>query len=890
MSQSVRLDDLPWSAAAVAPSLNEKVGPPIRFGGRFKAVAAEGSDVARLLCVVPLTNAFPVSSGYFIVGSTTKAKLRINGQPVDLVAGQDEPFDVWGHLWAHLVSGDNTLELEVPVGETFEYALQMRDVDANGDATIIDFDSDGWTVSDGAIEKVGDSDDTELFDRPRRSVELCKRVPHDKPIRSASLTLVGPTARDVRLNDKAVTQLALEPGWTDYRKRLTTTTYDVTDLIDAEGDAIAWNMTLGNGWYTSGMGWQHKGRFTSPDTPLWIMGELTLEHDDGTTTRHVTDTSWQWRRSSIVFDSIYDGEHREPVADEAAWQSVVSVDINGDTLVGKTMAPPIAHIETLAVQHAEAKGDGRFILDFGQNHTGVCSVTLTNVPSGSKLRLRHAELLTDDGELNVIYLRTARAADRLTTSGESTWTPGMTYHGYRFAELDGLPSGWTADDVKQRVVSLVLHSDVKKIGTFSTSNSLLNKINDAVSWGIRSNLHSTITDCPQRDERLGWTGDAQIIADTAPWYFDMHGMYRKYLLDLIDAQHDDGGVPHVAPQTVVDEVSMAWADVIAVLPWTLWQQYGDREAMEVAYPSVKKWLDYLERHEVDGRCDVETFGDWVPVVETPTKLVAQAWSVQAAQLAQKIATALGHDADAKTYAAAAKRRASYFHDKYFNAADGRYEPNTQTAQVLPLAFGIVPAEQVEAVAKALATNVREHDGRLTVGFCGAPLLCHVLSENGYDDLAYGIVSTDQKPSLGYMIKAGGTTIWERWDSDTSPPDMNSRNHFAFGSMSRWFYEHLAGVTMQRGNDGRLAITLRPRPFGDLEHVEISRDMPEGTLRVRWEREGNAFRVHGDVPADMNVTLELPSGSNGVEVDGGEAADGMWQLTKPAFAATATLME
>ena len=866
-----RFGDLPWAARAIAPSRNEKVGPAIRLGNVRRVVAGGSGRVVTLRATLELRQPFPVSSGYLALEGVEDASLRVNGEPVGLECGREHGSTRWAYLWGHLVSGENTLELTVKDGDELALALLMRDVDESGDATTMSIGDDDWSAEGGTLVHVGSGPDRDLFDRPRRSVELRKTLPAMKGVTKAILTLGGPTLRDVRLNGRAVTDRVLEPGWTDYRKRLTRTQYDVTDLLAEAGEGeVEWTMTLGNGWFTGGMGWQHLGRFACRNTPLWIAGELEVEYDGGAA-MYPTDETWAWRRSSTYHDTLYDGEHRDAAAVGATWESVAAFDPDTSLIVGDPIGPAIEVVETLRPISVDRREDGRFVIDFGQNHTGVCSVDLTGVPAGSQLRLRHAELVDRDGELEMIFLRTARVTDRLTVGdGETEWTPRFVYHGFRYAELLGVPAAWSSPDISGRVRSKIVHTAVPPAGDFESSDPLLNQIWGAVRWGIRSNLHSTMTDCPQRDERLGWTGDAQIIAETAPWFFDMRGMYHKYLLDILDAQREDGGVPNVAPATVTVDVSMAWADAIVAMPWAMWQHYGDRGALELAYPGIVKWLGYLNAHEEDGRCTVPTFGDWVPVVETPRELVAQAWSVWSARLGSKIAQVLGKTDDSSRFAADAERRGAWFHERYFATESNRYQPDTQTAQVLPLAFGITPADKVPAVRAALAENVRANDGRVTVGFCGAPLIGQVLSEAGEHELALNLLKTREKPSLGYMIDHGATTVWERWDSDTSGPEMNSRNHFAYGSMARWLFEGLAGLKVYReGSDPSPRLRLEPRPAGDIKHVSISRELAEGEVRLRWEGDADRFAVTGVVPdgvmAVLNWPLQAaPSSMSGVE--------------------------
>jgi alpha-L-rhamnosidase len=466
--------------------------------------------------------------------------------------------------------------------------------------------------------------------------------------------------------------------------------------------------------------------------------------------------------------------------------------------------------------------------------------------------IRHAEVLDDKGELYIINLRTARATDTYIARGDEAgdWSPRFTYHGYRYAEISGLPEGVKADE--STLISRVVHTDVEMAGTFESSNPLLGRIMEMTRWGLRSNLHSIPSDCPQRDERLGWTGDAQIIADT---------------LDLLDSQFEDGLVPNVAPRTVTEGVSMAWADVITVLPWSLYRFFGRKEVLERAYPGIKKWLGYLDAHDEDGLTTVGTFGDWVPVEQTPPENVASAFAVWSPRLAAKIARVLGHDADAQAFEATAKRRASAYHEHFFDKAAGEYKPGTQTANVLPLAFDITPEPLREQVARKLVENVRAHGGRLTTGFIGSPVLLQTLSRFGYHEDAFGIIATDQYPSLGYMLSQNATTVWERWNTDKADPSMNSHNHYAYGALTAWLFERLAGINPTDEKPGFASVRFTPGPVKGLDHAAATYQSIRGPVECGWRREGNELIVDAEVPESVEATLHWP-GSGTPQTEGG----------------------
>jgi alpha-L-rhamnosidase len=831
------LANLDWSAKPIGPSQNLKLGEPIAFDGTNRVEAA--GPHATLCLDQTLDVGFPQSFGWIIV-EPAEATLRVNGEAVAF--GEVEGRPGVAHVWEPLRAGANRLELRVPTGVPLRIATQFSD----GGREVA---APRWSPGSGRLVRLDATRSGPLLDRPRRSVEL-RRVLPAQDVQRATLTLIGPALRETMINGRRVGSDLFEPGWTDYRRRLVRCEHDVTALLD--GGEIDWRITLANGWFTGGLGPQRRGRFADAVTPLWVAAELTLHHADNLTTTHATDELWQWRPSATHFDTLYDGETRGLVADH--WQAVAVLP-SPDVAVGERLGPPVRALESIEPVTVRRLPGGDVLYDFGRNHSGVCHVPVAKLPAGTRLQLQHAEVLDADGELATRFLRTARATDQIMLDGETNWTPRFTYHGYQFVQLTGLPP----DAEPPRIVSRMVGADVADAGSFRCQDDRLNAIDTAVRRTIQANLHSVITDCPQRDERLGWTGDVTIIADTAPLYFDLHGIYRKTLRDLIDAQEPDGAVPFIVPNTVVRGTSMAWSDLITVLPLALWDQYADRDALREAWPAAKRWLGFVERHtNAAGRCGLTSFGDWVPIEPTPEAVVVQAWASWTARLGGRIARLLNHTDDARRFDAQADARAAAFHALFFDAQARRYAPDTQTAQLLPLAFDLVPPAHVADVRAALVDNVEARGKKPTVGFLGAPHLLPQLAAANRADLALGLLTTSEPPSLGYMLAQGATTIWERWDSDTAPPDMNSRNHFAFGSLARWLHEDYSGLRHCRDDSGADRVRLSPSPcVGDLD-ITITRATPAGRLTVCQTRAADVGGLRGDVPDGVDVELHLPN--------------------------------
>lgn len=876
-----RLDELEWDASPIAPGENLKVGTPLTFGGRYR-LDVQDEDGCDAICEFDLRFGGPAEYAQLALrtagGEDAGVTLTLNDKEVAF-PDLDEQGIGRSTLWGELEAGKNVLKIRFTPDSATDVSVALRSfsLDEAGLEVVTDHpfpeDWDLRCVGGGELaqpERIGEAGDDVLFDLPRRAVELLGRfdLPEDSQVESATLYVTGPALFEPQINGSVCSDRLLEPGWTDYRKRLSEREFEVTELV--KGGANEVRIALGNGWYTGGMGWQQQGRFTDPDGRLWVVAALKVTHSDGSTTSFGSDDTWQWRPSATTSDSLYNGESYDARLQrkQGGWQPVEEFEPPEDLLVTRTSEPPVRVVEELRAREVRQAGPGRYIFDFGQNHTGIPRLKVAGLAEGMRLVVRHAEVLDDDGELYIINLRTARATDTYTARGDETgtWSPRFTYHGFRYAELSGLPEDAEVDE--STLISRVVHSDVARAGTFESANPLLARIVDMTTWGIRSNLHSVPTDCPQRDERLGWTGDAQIIADTSNWHFEMESFWDKWLIDLLDSQFEDGGVPNVAPRTVTEGIAMAWADVITVLPWSLHRFYGRREMLERVYPGIRKWLSYLDAHDQDGLTTVTTFGDWVPVAETPRENVASAFAVWSPKLAAKIARVLGREEDANGYEQTAQRRAAAYHEHFFDEKAGEYKPGTQTANVLPLAFGITPEPLQKQVARKLVENVRAHGGKLTSGFIGSPVLLQTLSRFGYHEDAYGIIATEEYPSLGYMLSQNATTVWERWNTDKADPGMNSHNHFAYGCLTAWLFEKLAGINPVDDQPGFAAVRFTPGPVKGLDHASATYQSVQGEVRCGWRREGEELAVEAETPEGVEATLEWP-GSDAPRAEGGD---------------------
>jgi alpha-L-rhamnosidase len=693
---------------------------------------------------------------------------------------------------------------------------------------------------------------------------LRKEFRLEKPIRRAMAYVTGLGYYELRLNGRKVGDRVLDPGWTDYSKRVLYAVYDVTDLVRQGENAVG--IMLGKGRYIKDYGYE--------DRRMGIF-QLEVEFHDGSSARVVSDSTWKASDGPIVSDDIYNGEVYDarlekegwdsPGYDDRDWRAAEVVKGSGGKLVSSATFPPIRRVRFIQPLKVLTPRPGVYVYDMGQNFTGWVRLKVRG-PRGTEVKLRFSELADSQGNLDTRNLRKAKATDVyiLKGEGEEVYEPRFTYHGFRFVEVTGYPGVPTLDSV----VGVVVHSDVEPTGYLVTSNPLLNQIHQNVWWGQLSNLMSVPTDCPQRDERMGWTGDAQLSAEEAVLNFWMPAFYEKWLNDILDAQTDEGVVPAVVPpywRRIPGDP--AWGTAITVIPWTLYLYYGDRRELERAYEGVKKWVSFLLSKSENYVCKVGTWGDWCPPshifpAETPLE-VTSTWVMYRDLLTlSAMAETLGRKEDASKYAALAEEVREAFNKAFLK--EDHYATGSQTCNVLPLALDMVPKERVEAVVKHLLRDIQvTHDNHLNTGIVGTRYLLEVLSKFDRADVAYTIATQTTYPSWGYMIREGATTIWERWEY-LAGEGMNSHNHIMFGTVDIWFYRNLGGVRVIK--PGFEEVEIRPDQV-ELKFVAVSLNTVRGPLRVEVER-GVSTRMRVSVPVGTSAKVYVPiPGPNAVVREG-----------------------
>jgi len=685
-----------------------------------------------------------------------------------------------------------------------------------------------------------------------------------QPIKRATVYASALGLYELNINGQRVGEDYFTPGWTDYSRRVYYQTYDVTDLLRKGSNAAG--AILADGWYAGYIGFGKKREHYGKD-PRFFM-QLEVEYADGTREISVTDESWKATygphlEADFLMGETYDARREmpgwdRPGFDDSAWGDVAVTETIAGLLQSYPGVTVRKQLQIEPVDITEPK-EGTFVFDLGQNFAGWARLQVKG-QAGTKVVLRFAEVLNPDGTIYTTNLRAARCTDTYILKGEGTetWEPRFTYHGFRYVEVTGYP-GRTGPDA---ITGIVVHSDTPVVGSFECSNPMVNKLYKNITWSQRSNFVEVPTDCPQRDERLGWTGDAQIFIRTATYNMDVAAFFTKWLVDLEDAQNQNGAFPDVAPRKVAmgDGVA-AWGDAGVICPWTIYKVYGDRRVIEKHYEAMKKWIAYLKTNSKDLLRPAYGYGDWVAVgSDTPKDVIATAYFAYSTRLLSEMAAAIGKKEDAEKYEALFQQIKAAFNKAYVSD-DGQIKGDTQTCYCLALYFDLLPAEKREPAAGLLIKALGEKDWHLSTGFVGLSYLLPVLTQAGHLDIAYRLLNNDTFPSWGYSIKHGATTIWERWDGWTQEkgfqdPGMNSFNHYAFGSVGRWLFGTVAGIEMDA--PGYRQIVIRPQPGGGMNYARATYDSITGKIESCWRIDCGEFELDVTIPPNTTVTIYVPA--------------------------------
>jgi alpha-L-rhamnosidase len=706
---------------------------------------------------------------------------------------------------------------------------------------------------------------------------LRKEVRLRAGIRRATAHATALGLYELRVNGRRVSDW-FAPGWTDYDKRLQVQAYEIGDLLREGGNVFG--VILGEGWYSGTVGFL--GDKVYGERPFFMM-QVHVEYEDGSTERFVTDESWKVSAGPIRYSDIIKGEEYDarleqdgwdrPGFDDADWESPdVRPGYNG--LLTATIEPPVRITKTMRPIGMRKTGQGTYIYDMGQNMVGWTEVRVRG-ERGVRVTLSHAEVLNPDGSLYLDNLRRAVQQDHyiLRGEGEERYEPHFTFHGFRYVELIGYPGEPDLDTI----VGKVVHSDTPPAGTIETDNGMVNKLFSNIYWGQRGNFLSVPTDCPQRDERLGWTGDAQIFARTASYNMDVSRFFTKYVQDMVDCQQPSGAFTDVAPDAGWIRHKMwntrlnwyapdnaGWGDAGVIIPWTLYLMYGDTRILETHYDAMARWVAYLKASS-DGliRPDYANYGDWLSIdADTPKDVLATAYFAYSARLMGRIAEVLGRRDDQARHEELHRQIAAAFRAAFVDE-DGRIKGDTQTVYVLALQFGLLTEDLRARAVEHLAADIERRGWRLSTGFLGVGYLLPALTDAGRPDVAYRLLLQEKFPSWMYSIKHGATTIWERWDGWTEErgfqdPSMNSFNHYSLGSVGEWMYRYMAGIEADPAHPGFARAIIRPRPGGPICKVRAAYESLRGTIRVEWNRgEDGAFRLKAEIPANAEAIVEVP---------------------------------
>ncbi|MBB6239698.1 alpha-L-rhamnosidase [Pedobacter sp. AK013] len=793
-------------------------------------------------------------------------------------------------LWKATVDNDQSVLIayDGPVlSSKTKYYWQVRVKDNHGNVSAwspVQFFQTGlkpedWTAKWIAVNGKDTSLASPLF---RKEFNLKKEV------KSAMVYITAKGLYEANINGGRIGNAYFAPGWTSYKDHIQYQVYDVKQSLKKGANVIG--VSLGDGWYKGRIGFSHQKQFYG-DTRALLM-QLEVEYTDGTRENIISDNTWKTSYGPILASNIYDGETYDArlelagwnnigFKENTSWKPVQELGGGQEKLVGMS-GPQVTKHETFKALKIFKTPKGETVVDFGQNLVGWVMLKAKG-PAGTKISISHAEVLTREGNFYTTNLRSAKQQNNYILKGETeqVFEPHFSFQGFRYVKIDGYPGELKLEDI----TAVAVYSDMKTSGKFNTSNPLLNQLQHNISWGQKGNFVDVPTDCPQRDERLGWTGDAQAFATTAAYNMDVSGFFTKWLKDVSADQLPNGSVPFVVPNVLSqnDAGSAGWADVATIIPWDMYVSYGDRGILETQYGSMKKWVDYISSVAKNNLWNTGFhFGDWLfyrpnddndgRAAVTDKYMIAQTFYAHSTQLLINAAKVLGKTDDVTKYSALLEQiKAAYIKENM--TPNGKLISNTQTAYVLALQFDMLPENLRAQAAQRLVDNVKDYGNHLTTGFLGTPYLCHVLSRFGHEDVAYDLLLQESYPSWLYPVKMGATTIWERWDGikqdgSFQTADMNSFNHYAYGAIGDWMYKNIAGINPVSAQPGYKSILIAPRPGGKLTSASGELETVYGMVKSSWTIADGVFKLDVTVPANATATIVLPKTDKKEEIGSG----------------------
>lgn len=716
----------------------------------------------------------------------------------------------------------------------------------------------------------------------RKNFELKKNIAY------ATVFVTSHGFYQLYFNGAKVGDDVFTPGWTAYQKRLQYQVYDVSNLLQQGNNAVG--AILGDGWYRSALAWENNWGLGGKQ--LGLLMQLQITYTDGTSQTIVTDNTWKSTQDGpITLNGIYDGEDydaRKEIKgwssnnfDDSKWKNVNAANYSKKDLIA-TQTVPVKKIQEIKPVKIFTTPKGEQVVDFGQNMVGWVKLKVKG-NAGTTVSIRHAEVLDKYGNFYVDNLRAARATAKYILKGgeQETYEPRFTFFGFRYIAVSGYPGQLKPEDI----TGVVVHSDMKPTGSFECSNPLINQLQHNIQWGQKGNFVDVPTDCPQRDERLGWTGDAQAFCRTAAFNMDVASFFTKWLKDLAADQYPDGKVPFVIPNVLKgsNATSAGWGDVATIAPWTMYKVYGDKQILETQYASMKAYVEYIRKTAGESYLwkGGSVFGDWLFYKSmrqtendgyTSPDMIATMFYAYSSKLLAQTAAVLGKAEDEKIYNDVFENVKNAFNKNYVTA-EGRIASESQTAYVLALNFNLLPITMRPIATQYLVDDIKGRGNHLSTGFLGTPYLCHVLTENGRSDVAYDLLLQEKFPSWLYPVKMGATTIWERWDgqkTDSTFQDvgMNSFNHYAYGAIGDWMYRVVAGIEI--GTPGYKQILIQPQPDKRLSFAKAVFESSYGTIVSSWKIADGKMIVQVIIPANTTATIKLPTSNAEKITDNGIA--------------------
>lgn len=683
---------------------------------------------------------------------------------------------------------------------------------------------------------------------------------------------------EIYLNGNRVGNDHFVPGWTSYNHRFETLTYDVTHDLEAGPNAVG--AVLAEGWYAGRIVWRH-AKHLFGRTPELLL-ELRIKYADGTSESITSGPQWRVSQNGpIRASSVYDGEDYDATRempgwnmanfDDSNWSDVKVMDMAPDVILNPKKHAPVRISEELQALDLAEPQAGRYVFDLGQNMVGWPRLTMP-VEKGQRITVRVAEMLNQDGSLYTENYRSAKCTDHYTAaeSGHIDWHPTFTFHGFRYVELSGLPEGIQPD--KSWVAGLVLHSDLERVGWFDSSHAKLNQLEHNIVWGQRGNFLDIPTDCPQRDERLGWTGDAEVFCPVAMFNYDCHAFFKSWLQSMRDEQREDGSIPFVIPAVLGGSGAPGWHDAATIIPWEVYVRTGDADILTDNYEMMNKAVEWY-RNQAENYLikDMKGFGDWLQPYtkhaqgDTPMSLLGNAFYAHSAEIVADATRVIGKIDDARRYAEEAAAVKAAFAKHYFRP-DGQLQnaPETQTAYLVAIAFEMIPVKLQQKTAEHLVRLVHAANDHLRTGFLGTPLINRVLDQTGHSDLALTILFKETYPSWFFSINQGATTMWERWNSYSHADGfgdvgMNSFNHYAYGAIEQWMVERVAGLAPDPENPGYKHFFVQPLVGGPLSKAHAELQTRYGQAASSWCKTDEKTVFDITVPPNTTATIMLPDG-------------------------------